>query len=231
MSIKENISEIMVNIPDDVTLIAVSKTKSVEQITEAYHCGIRDFGENKVQELIEKIDVLPKDIRWHLIGHLQRNKVKYIVGKVELIHSLDSVRLLQEIENQYKKNECVVNALIQINIGNEDSKTGVDYEELEELLKACQGCESVKIKGLMAIIPICTEEECKIYFHKMKTIFDSISSRNLPNIEMKYLSMGMTDDYKIAIQEGSNMVRVGTGIFGERYKIINAGGVEKCVQR
>lgn len=216
MSIQENINRIKVDLPKDITLIAVSKTKPCEVIEEAYKNGCRDFGENKIQELIDKVDVLPKDIKWHLIGHLQRNKVKYIVGKVELIHSLDSIRLVEEIEKQYAAQNCIANTLIQINIGKENSKTGIMIEELDNLLKACELCNHVKVAGLMAIIPIGDEEKCKSYFREMKAIWDNLRQSTFKNISMKYLSMGMTDDFKIAIKEGSNMIRIGTGIFGER---------------
>lgn len=216
MSIGENISVIMENLKEDEILVAVSKTKPIELINEAYLEGIRDFGENKVQELLDKVEVLPKDIRWHFIGHLQRNKVKYIVGKVFLIHSLDSVRLLKELEKQFSLNSIVAHTLIEINIGEEESKSGININELNELLDECEKCNFVKVKGLMAIIPIGSEEKCRHYFRSMKEIFDGLSKRNFKNIEMKYLSMGMTNDYKIALEEGSNMIRVGTGIFGLR---------------
>lgn len=216
LSIEENINIIKQDLAKDTTLIAVSKTKPFEAIIEAYKSGCRDFGENKVQELAQKIDTLPKDIKWHLIGHLQRNKVKYIVGKVHLIHSLDSIKLLEEIERLYSSKDCLANTLIQINIGRENSKTGILIEDLEELLKKCELCNNVKVKGLMAVIPIGSEEKCRDYFREMKTIWDQLRNRNFRNISMEYLSMGMTHDYKIAVEEGSNMVRVGTGIFGER---------------
>lgn len=216
MSVEENIIGVKTTIPKDVTLIAVSKTKPIEAIEEAYRIGIKDFGENKVQELVDKYDKLPKDIRWHLIGHLQRNKVKYIVGKVHLIHSLDGIKLLDEIERQYKASDITAQALIQINIGKEESKTGVYLENLEELLEACEGCNHVKIKGLMAIIPQVSEESCRDYFKQMKSIFNDIKKRKFNNIAMEVLSMGMTSDYEIAVKEGSNMVRIGSGIFGKR---------------
>lgn len=216
MSIGENIKEIKKELPSDVTLIAVTKTRTIEEMNEAYDIGMRDFGENKVQELLDKYEKFDSTVRWHLIGHLQRNKVKFIVGKVNLIHSLDSNRLLQEIENQYTKADEVANVLIQINIGKEDSKTGILLEELEELILACESCKNVKVKGLMAIIPKGDEISCKNNFRAMKKIFDELSSRNFNNITMKYLSMGMSGDYNIAISEGSNMVRVGEGIFGKR---------------
>ena len=174
MSIRHNYEAIMNKISNEVTLISVSKTKPIEDLVEAYEAGARDFGENKVQELNKKYDQLPKDIRWHLIGHLQRNKVKYLVGKVHLIHSLDSVRLAEEIEKQFSSKDEIANVLIQINIGREASKTGVKIEELEELLNACERCNSIKVKGLMATIPIGNEESCRYYFSEMKKIFDKL---------------------------------------------------------
>lgn len=216
LSVKDNIYKINASLPQNVTLIAVSKTKPVQDIKEAYEAGIRDFGENKVQEMLTKIDELNDDIRWHLIGHLQRNKVKYIAGKVFLIHSLDSVKLLEEIEKVYKSKNLTANVLIEINIGKEESKSGILKEDLEGLLKACELCKNVKVKGLMAVIPKGDEESSKRYFRAMKNIWDELKSRNMKNISMDYLSMGMTHDYKIAIEEGTNMVRIGEGIFGSR---------------
>lgn len=216
MSIEENISEIKKTLPENITLIAVSKTKSVEFISEAYNTGIRDFGENKVQELVDKVDKLPKDINWHFIGHLQTNKVKYLVGKVSLIHSLDSVKLLNEIEKQYEKSNLIANVLIEINIGKEDSKSGIFVEQLDELISACETCEHVKVRGLMAIIPKGHENACRKYFGQMKSIWDTLKRKSFKNLSMEYLSMGMTEDYEIAIEEGSNMIRIGTGIFGLR---------------
>lgn len=217
MSISENLHAIKKEIGNNVNLIAVSKTKPIEDIDKAYNLGIRDFGENKVQELVEKIDKFQKeDIRWHLIGHLQRNKVKYIVGKVYLIHSLDSIRLLKEIERKYKDEDKVAKVLIQINIGEDENKYGIKVEELEDMIRACEECSNVKIEGLMTILPMEDSEICKTYFKQMKKIFDDLKNRNFKNIEMKYLSMGMSGDYKIAIEEGSNMIRVGQGIFGKR---------------
>jgi pyridoxal phosphate enzyme (YggS family) len=214
----------MNELPEGVTLIAVSKYKSVSEIKQAYDSGIRDFGENKVQELLEKTDVLPQDIRWHLIGHLQRNKVKYITDKVELIHSLDSIRLVEEIEKQYALKKLTAKVLIQVNIGEEQSKTGIMLNELEELLEACEKCQNVRVYGLMAIIPMGGEEDCRHYFKDMKNIWDDLKQRNYKNITMEYLSMGMSGDYMQAISEGSNMIRVGTGIFGKRELNNNIGG-------
>jgi PLP dependent protein len=216
LSICENIDEIRKALSEDVTLIAVSKYKDIPLVKEAYDCGVRDFGESRVQELIDKIDNLPGDIRWHFIGHLQRNKVKYIAGKVKLIHSLDSVRLLEEIERQYGLKGLTAEVLIEVNIGREESKSGVLIEELEALLEACENCSNVKVKGLMTIIPKGDEESSRSYFKEMKKLWENIGQRNYKNISMEYLSMGMTEDFRVAASEGSNMVRIGTGIFGKR---------------
>lgn len=214
--VEENIKRIQKEKTDNVHLIAVSKTRSIDEMEVAYSIGIRDFGENKVQELVNKIDNFHDDVRWHLIGHLQKNKVKYIVGKVFLIHSLDSIELLNEIEKRYSQVNSVANCLIQINIGREETKSGIDLEEYPLLIEACEKCRNVKIRGLMAIIPIGNEESCKMYFKKMKEIWDDEKSKQYTNISMEYLSMGMTGDYKIAMNEGSNMIRIGEGIFGKR---------------
>ncbi|WP_399548827.1 YggS family pyridoxal phosphate-dependent enzyme [uncultured Clostridium sp.] len=217
MTITENIKEVYKGIRDDVTVIAVSKTKPLEDIKEAYNSGVRNFGENKVQELIYKMDNFPHtDVNWHLLGHLQRNKVKYIAGRVNLIHSLDSVKLLEEIQRQYEKQEKIAEVLIQINIGREESKTGIFIEDLENMLENCGKCNNVMVKGLMAIIPIGDEESCRKYFKDMRKIFDKLKEKKYKNVEMKYLSMGMSADYKAAIEEGANMVRIGEGIFGKR---------------
>jgi pyridoxal phosphate enzyme (YggS family) len=216
LSIVENICKIKTQLPKNATLIAVSKTRKVEEIREAYNEGMRDFGENKVQELVEKVDCFDSSVRWHLIGHLQTNKVKYIVGKVHLIHSLDSIKLLSEIEKRYGASNLVAKVLVQINIGKEESKTGIFKEQLNEILEACENCNNVKVKGLMAVIPKGSEEECKKYFREMKDIWEKTKRKEYKNISMDYLSMGMTHDYKIALNEGSNMVRIGEGIFGER---------------
>ncbi|MGL4730992.1 MAG: YggS family pyridoxal phosphate-dependent enzyme [Clostridium sp.] len=221
MTIKENYINIASTLPGDVILIAVSKTKPVEDIIEAYDAGCREFGENKVQELVEKYEKLPKDINWHMIGHLQRNKVKYLVNKVKLIHSLDSIRLLKEIEKQFSKVNTSVDVLIQINIGREESKTGLMIEDLDKLLCEVEKCNFVKVKGLMATIPKGDKESCKNYFLKMKNIFDDLKSKNVKNVTMKYLSMGMSGDYKYAIEEGSNMIRLGSNLFGKRNYDVN----------
>lgn len=216
MNIEENLNEIKKNIPKDITLVAVSKTKPIEDIKIAHELGQRDFGENKVQELIDKEESLPKDIRWHFIGNLQTNKVKYLVGKVYLIHSLSSIKLLKKIEDEFSKKNIVANLLIQINIGKEDSKGGIFEEDLNDFLIEIEKCESIKVKGLMAIIPKGNAEENRYYFKKMRNIYDELRKKPYKNITMEVLSMGMTHDFKTAIEEGSNLVRVGEGIFGKR---------------
>ena len=216
MSIEENLREIKKNIPKDVTLVAVSKTKPIEDIELAYKLGQKDFGENKVQELIYKEEILPKDIRWHFIGNLQTNKVKYLVGKVYLIHSLSSMKLLKKIEDEFSKKNSVANLLIQINIGKENSKGGIFVEDLNDIITEVEKCNNVKVKGLMAVIPKGNIEENRFYFKQMKSIFDNISTRVYKNISMEVLSMGMTHDFEIALEEGTNLVRIGEGIFGKR---------------
>ena len=216
MGIKENIEKVKKNIPDKVTLLAVSKTKPIEYLEEAYQCGMRDFGENKVQELLKKEEIFHKDVRWHLIGHLQTNKVKYLVDKVYLIHSLDSVKLLNELEKVYKKNNKKINTLIEINIGREESKTGIMEEDLDDFISEIEKCSNVLVKGIMVIIPKGDEDSNRDYFKRTKLIFDNLKDKSYKNISMDILSMGMTNDYEVAIEEGSTLVRVGTGIFGER---------------
>lgn len=221
MSIAENYRKIKNEIPENVLLLAVSKTKPLEDLEEAYKAGARDFGENKVQEMTKKYEEFHKDVRWHLIGNLQRNKVKYIVGKVHLIHSLSSVKLLETIEKEYEKHNLIANVLIQINIGREESKTGLLIEDLEELISAVEKCKFVKVKGIMTIIPKGNEESNRKYFKEVKNIFENLKKREFKNITMEILSMGMTHDYKEAIEEGSTLVRVGEGIFGKRNYAVN----------
>lgn len=202
---------------NETTLIAVSKTKPVSMLEEAYSYGIRDFGENKVQELCDKYEKLPKDIRWHLIGHLQRNKVKYIVDKAYLIHSVDSLRLAEEIQKEAAKKEVDVDILIEVNVAMEDTKYGVSCEETEDLVRQIAVLPNVHIKGLMTIAPY-TENAVDnvVYFDKLKQLSVDIAEKNIDNVYMNVLSMGMTGDYEEAVKAGSTYVRVGTGIFGER---------------
>ena len=202
---------------DEVTLIAVSKTKPVEDLQVIYNQGIRTFGENKVQELTSKIPELPTDIDWHLIGHLQRNKVKYIVDKVKLIHSVDSYRLAEEINIQAKKHGVKVPILIEVNAANETSKFGVKLEETKQLCEEISHLDAVHIMGLMTIAPnVVVSEENRQIFHKIKDLSVDIEKENIDNVDMRILSMGMTNDFEVAIEEGATHVRVGTAIFGER---------------
>ncbi|MBZ9608422.1 YggS family pyridoxal phosphate-dependent enzyme [Clostridium estertheticum] len=216
MTIGEAYNKIKSEIPENVTLICVSKTRQIDEIKEAYTSGARDFGENKVQELIGKYDSLDIDARWHFIGHLQTNKVKYIVGKVYLIHSLDSVHLLQEIEKRYASKNEIARVLIQINIGKEAAKTGIAVEEVSAIIKVCEECKNVKIKGLMATIPIGNDESSRGYFTQMKTIFDDLKTFKYKNVSMEILSLGMSKDFQIALEQGANMIRLGEKIFGKR---------------
>ena len=199
-------------------LIAVSKTKPVFMLEEAYASGIRDFGENKVQELVDKYEQLPKDIRWHMIGHLQRNKVKYIVDKVYLIHSVDSYRLAEEISKEAIKKNVLVNILIEVNIAGEDSKFGLSStEETILLTKNIANLPGICIKGLMTVAPYTENpEENRIFFAKLRQLAVDIKNENIDNVNVDILSMGMTGDYEVAVEEGATYVRVGTGIFGER---------------
>lgn len=201
----------------DVTLIAVSKTKPVSMLMEAYKYGCREFGENKVQELTQKYDEMPKDIHWHMIGHLQRNKVKYIVGKVALIHSVDSLKLAEEISREAVKKQTKVSILIEVNIAGEGSKYGVELVNAEKLVREAALLPGICIKGLMAIAPFVEDpEENRQYFALLKQLSVDIKQKNIDNVNMNVLSMGMTGDYLVAIEEGATYVRVGTGIFGNR---------------
>ena len=225
--LKENLANVEKNIEqacknagrsrDEVTLIAVSKTKPVEMLQEIYDENIRDFGENKVQELCSKMEQLPSDIRWHMIGHLQRNKVKYIVGKVELIHSVDTYRLAEEINIQAKKQNVIVPILVEVNIAHEESKFGISAEDAILLVEEISKLENIRIKGLMTIAPyVENPEDNRLYFRKIKQLSVDITNKNIDIVSMEILSMVMTNDYMVAIEEGATMVRVGTGIFGER---------------
>ncbi len=225
--LKENLANVEKNIEqacknagrsrDEVTLIAVSKTKPIEMLQEIYDENIRDFGENKVQELCSKMEQLPSDIRWHMIGHLQRNKVKYIVGKVELIHSVDTYRLAEEINIQAKKQNVIIPILVEVNIAHEESKFGISAEDAILLVEDISKLENIRIKGLMTIAPyVENPEDNRLYFRKIKQLSVDITNKNIDNVSMEILSMGMTGDYMVAIEEGATMVRVGTGIFGER---------------
>lgn len=202
---------------DDITLIAVSKTKPVETLKEAYDLGVRVFGENKVQELTDKYEALPKDIQWHMIGHLQRNKVKYIIDKVALIHSVDSIRLAETIEKEAAKHNITANILIEVNVAKEESKFGLMPEELDELIDKIKDFNHIQVKGLMTIAPFVENPETnREIFRSLRKLSVDISNKNVDNVNVSILSMGMTNDYTVAVEEGATMVRVGTGIFGAR---------------
>ena len=201
----------------DVTLIAVSKTKPVETLKEAYDLGVRVFGENKVQELVDKYEALPKDIHWHMIGHLQRNKVKYIIDKVDCIHSVESVRLAETIEKEAAKHNRTVDVLVEVNVAGEDSKFGLVPEEVPSFVEEIAKFPHIRVKGLMTIAPFVeNSEENRPIFKVLQELSVDIATKNIDNVIMNVLSMGMTNDYQVAIEEGATMVRVGTGIFGER---------------
>lgn len=202
---------------EEVTLIAVSKTKPVSVLKEAYDIGVRVFGENKVQELADKYEALPKDIRWHMIGHLQRNKVKYIIDKVELIHSVDSLRLAETIEKEAARHNITANILIEVNVAKEDSKFGLMPEELDEFVFEVAKFPHIQVQGLMTIAPFVDDpEENRGIFQRLRKLSVDIAAKNVDNITMRILSMGMTNDYTVAVEEGAAMVRVGTGISGAR---------------
>lgn len=202
---------------DDVLLVAVSKTRSPEEINIAIDAGVTDIGENKVQEIMDKYDAV-KSVRWHMIGHLQTNKVKYIIDKVHMIHSVDSYRLAAEIDKRAAAKGIKMDILLQINSAQEESKFGITVDETETLIKQIlENCENVNIRGLMCVAPFAEEpEDIKIYFDQVKKLFDQFSEIDSPRLDFKYLSMGMSHDFKVAIEAGSNLVRVGSAIFGER---------------
>lgn len=201
----------------EVTLIAVSKTKPIHMLSEIYAEGIRNFGENKVQEILEKHEELPNDIKWHMIGHLQRNKVKSVIDKVSLIHSVDSFRLAEEINIQAKKKNITVPILVQVNIAGEDTKFGITREDAIVLTEQIAELDNLRIQGLMTIAPLVNDpEDNRQYFRGIRQLSVDIRNKNIDNVCMDILSMGMTGDYEVAIEEGATMVRVGTGIFGAR---------------
>ncbi|MBO4267194.1 MAG: YggS family pyridoxal phosphate-dependent enzyme [Lachnospiraceae bacterium] len=225
--IKENLEKVRNNIiqaakdagrdPETVTLIAVSKTKPVELLQEAYDAGVRDFGENKVQEITEKYPLLPKDIRWHMIGHLQTNKVKYIVDKVTMIHSVDSYKLAQEISRQAVKHDTCVDILIEVNVAGEESKFGVSTDDAPDLVEQISILPGIRIRGLMTVAPPVSDPcENRAVFCALSQLLVDIEAKNIDNVNMDCLSMGMSGDYTVAIAEGATLVRVGTSIFGER---------------
>ncbi|MDO4977233.1 MAG: YggS family pyridoxal phosphate-dependent enzyme, partial [Eubacteriales bacterium] len=204
--------------PSEVTLVAVSKIKPLSDIEELVEVGQMEYGENYVQELCEKYDNISTPVHWHMIGHLQRNKVKYIIDKVELIHSVDSLSLAQQIEKEAAKKGVIAQILIQVNVALEDTKFGLNEDEVLALVREISSLEHVKIRGLMTSAPYVTDpEENRCYFKKLHQLFIDIPKKNIDNVSMDILSMGMTNDYEVAIEEGATMIRVGTGIFGERH--------------
>lgn len=225
--IKDNLLEVNENIKkacdkvnrnsQEVCLVAVSKTKPNEMLMQAYDTGIRQFGENYVQEMVDKVDTLPKDITWHMIGHLQRNKVKYVVGRAAMIHSVDSERLAVAISEEAVKKNLVQEILIEVNVANEENKFGVKPEELSDFVQQIAKLSGIKIMGLMTSAPyVSNPEENRQYFKQLKQLLVDINSKNIDNVHMSVLSMGMTNDYVVAVEEGATHVRVGTAIFGER---------------
>lgn len=225
--IKDNIEYIQKHIQEalkisnkknhNLTLIVVSKTQPISAIKEAYEAGIRDFGENRVQELREKMPALPKDIRWHMIGHLQKNKIKYIIQDIDMIHSVDSFLLAKEISQQAQKINRKIPVLLEVNIGEEESKFGYKIQELYEDLNSLASLDGIQIKGLMCVPPFSDNmEDSRPYFRKLFNLMVDIASKNIDNIDMNSLSMGMSGDFPVAITEGANYLRIGTSIFGER---------------
>lgn len=225
--LSDNLHEVQENIrkacersgrnPEDVTLIAVSKTKTVSDIEQIYAAGIREFGENKVQEMNDKQKVLPGDINWHMIGHLQRNKVKYIVDNVAMIHSVDSVRLAEEISKEAVKKNVAVDILVEVNVAKEESKFGLYTEDVRQFVEQISKLPGINIKGLMTSAPfVDNPEDNRQYFRKLKDLSVDINAKNIDNVHMDFLSMGMTNDYVVAVEEGATHVRVGTAIFGHR---------------
>ena len=206
---------------EEVTLIAVSKTKPVETLQEAYDLGVRIFGENKVQELTAKYEALPKDIHWHMIGHLQTNKVKYIIDKAELIPSVDSLKLAETIEKEAAKHDLIADILVEVNVAEEESKFGMKMEEVIPFVEKVSAFPHVRVRGLMTIAPFVEDpEENRSIFADLHKLYIDIKKKNHDNDTVSVLSMGMTNDYEVAIEEGATMVRVGTGIFGARNYVV-----------
>lgn len=227
MTLEKNIEDVLDRVeraaiasnrnPEEVKLIAVTKTVDIDIMKRAIEYGIVHVGENKVQELVRKYEAIGPVVKWHLIGHLQRNKVKYIIDKVDLIHSLDSYRLAEEIDKRAKEINRVVECLLQVNVSGEESKYGISVKDAKELLKEIVTLNNIKIVGLMTMAPhVENQEETRQYFSALKTLSEEISEIGLENVEMKYLSMGMSNDFEIAIEEGASLIRVGSSIFGER---------------
>ena len=202
--------------PEEIKLVAVTKTATIEQIKEAINAGVKIIGENKVQEAKEKYQIITADIEWHLVGHLQTNKVKYAVEIFDCIHSVDSIKLAKEIDKRSLQFGKTTNVLVEVNVSGEESKYGIKPEEVEPFLKEISEFSRIRVRGLMTIAPIIEEdkEEVRPYFRKLRELSKEIKSKNIKNVKMDYLSMGMTDDFEVAIEEGANIVRIGRGIFG-----------------
>ena len=219
MSIKDNLLKIKSSLPENVTLVAVSKTKPVSDLMEAYNAGQRIFGENKIQEMTEKWEQMPKDIQWHMIGHIQTNKVKFMAPYVSLIHGVDSLKILEEINKQALKNNRIIDCLLQIHIAEEETKFGLNEDELENLLasETFIKLKNIKIVGLMGMATFTeNQNQIKKEFEHLKSIFDTKKSLSILNCQLSILSMGMSGDYQLAIECGSTMVRIGSSIFGGR---------------
>ena len=219
MSIKDNLLQIKSQLPESVTLVAVSKTTPVSNLMEAYNAGQRIFGENKIQEMTEKWEQMPKDIQWHMIGHVQTNKVKYMAEYVSLIHGVDSLKLLQEINKQAAKHNRVIDCLLQMYIAEEETKFGLDEKELEEILQFVQNykLQNIKVVGLMGMATFTDNQtQIKMEFLNLKSTFDKINSLSIVNYQLSIISMGMSGDYNLAIECDSTMVRIGSSIFGNR---------------
>ncbi len=225
--IKENIAEVEKKVAaacersgrkrEDVLLLAVSKTIDVDRIKEAVDCGLTSLGENKVQEIMDKYDAMGPDVKWHLIGHLQTNKVKYIIDKVDLIHSVESLKLAEEISKRAEAKGVTANILLEVNVADEESKFGIKVDECEEMVRKISVLPNIVIRGLMTVAPFVENpEENRGYFRQLKQLLVDINSKKIDNVNMEVLSMGMTGDYEVAIEEGATIVRVGTGIFGAR---------------
>ena len=223
MSIQENLKTIKSSIPEHVTLVAVSKTKPVSDLMEAYNAGQRVFGENKIQEMTEKYEEMPKDIKWHMIGHVQRNKVKYMASFVSLIHGVDNFKLLKEIDKQAKKHDRVIDCLLQIKIASEDSKFGMSFEDVSKFTqsKIISELKNIRVTGVMGMATFTDDKsQIKNEFNRLKFTFDALKALQTENCKLQIISMGMSGDYKLAIDCGSTMIRVGSSIFGLRNQTI-----------
>jgi pyridoxal phosphate enzyme (YggS family) len=223
MSIQENLKTIKSSIPEHVTLVAVSKTKPVSDLMEAYNAGQRVFGENKIQEMAEKYEEMPKDIKWHMIGHVQRNKVKYMASFVSLIHGVDNFKLLKEIDKQAKKHDRIIDCLLQIKIASEDSKFGMSFEDVSKFTqsKIISELKNIRVTGVMGMATFTDDKsQIKNEFNRLKFTFDALKALQTENCKLQIISMGMSGDYKLAIDCGSTMIRVGSSIFGLRNQTI-----------